>query len=156
MQYSFHSYCVWWVCGYAVALEATLYVSKNSKSSNSLIKLACLFSVSFFLVATFAWLMFFDSVTCLRRTSSFEPQRIEVRCEKWCCRDTSWWVEIEGERERRKCCCAWHVRALFKFYLWILLLLFRLFIRFWYKNSIVIPLESSWKWLNENEEKAKQ
>lgn len=89
----------------SVAMRYGRYVSRNSKSSEFInqigvfvffrsLQLFLLLLLSFFLFIGFIRLcMVFDSVTCLQDQTLctfFVFER--SRCEKWCCRDTSWWV----------------------------------------------------------------
>lgn len=78
--------------GYALR---TRYVSRNSKSSEFINQIGvfvfflCVHSAVFCRIFfSFQLFIFFDSVTCLQ-----DQLLWATRCEKWCCRDTTWWVE---------------------------------------------------------------
>lgn len=121
----------------SVAMCYGLYVSRNSKSSefinqigvfvffSSTVSCCCCCCCFFCSLDSFGCAWFFvcvcDSVTCLQDqvlcTFFFHLYIEKSRCEKWCCRDTTWWVE------RSKCmllaivCMACACTA--HFYLWI-------------------------------------
>lgn len=134
----------------SVAMRYGRYVSRNSKSSKFINQIGvfvffllflfnrfcCYCWINFFLPFRFGYLSTGPSFICLKK----EFIRIEwSRCEKWCCRDTSWWVE------RSKCmllAIVWygmcvHCSFLFVnsvclcFFLFISLF-FKLYISFWF------------------------